>query len=279
MNLPKYKIPFLFLILLLFANIIVAHSQTSNENWHGFKKQSFKVDTAAAYIVIPEKPMSGNPWLRRTYSPEFHVEIDSILVTKGFHIGFININNKALYGQPNLMKIWDKFYQVLVKEKKLATRPALSGAVRGSLCEFAWAKLYPDRVSCIYSENPVADIKSWPGGRMKGVGASPDQWKQLLASYGFTEEQALAYGDNPKDNLQKLAEQKVPLYFSFGLKDALIPMEENALVIADAYIKLGGPVTIYPMTRGKQEQKGHHVTIEQPEGIADFIIRAWKSFQ
>jgi sialidase-1 len=266
------------MILFLQGNVL-AQDKTSGETWHGFKKQSFKVGTTLAYLVIPEKPMAGNPWLWRTYSPEFHVEIDSILVTKGFHIGFINVNNKALYGQPDLMKIWDKFYQVLINEKKLSTKPALSGAVRGSLCEFAWAKLYPDRVSCIYAENPVAEIRSWPGGKMKGVVASPDQWKQLLVAYGFTEEQALAYGDNPKDNLQKLAEQKVPLYFSFGLKDAMVPMEENALVIADAYIKLGGPVTIYPMTKGKQEQNGHHVTIEQPEGIADFIIRAFKSVQ
>lgn len=54
----------------------------------------------------------------------------------------------------------------------------------------------------------------------------------------------------------------------------MIPMEENALVIANAYIKAGGPVTIYPMTKGKQEQNGHHVTIENPSEIADFMIKA-----
>lgn len=262
---------------LLVIHGLAAQPSMGVEKWHGFQKKSFKIDTTSAYIVIPEKPLEGNPWLWRTYSPEFHLEIDSILVTKGFHIGFINVNNKTLYGAPELMKIWDRFYQVLVNEKSLSPKPALSGAVRGSLCEFAWAKLYPERVSCIYAENPVATIKSWPGGKMKGVGASLDQWKQLLSAYGFTEVQALAYQDNPKDNLEKLAAQKVPLFFTFGLKDLLVPMGENALVIADAYIKLGGPVMIFPMTKGKQEQNGHHVTIEQPEAIADFIIRAWQS--
>jgi sialidase-1 len=264
-------------ILLLLMKGLLAQQNTGPEKWHGFQKQSFKIDTTSAYIVVPEKPLPGNPWLWRTYSPEFHIEIDSILVTKGFHIGFINVNSKYLYGQPDLMKIWGRFYQTVVNEKKLSPKPALSGAVRGSLCEFAWAKLYPERVSCIYAENPVAEIKSWPGAKMKGVGASPDQWKQLLSSYGFTEEQALAYNDNPKDNLEKLAAQKIPLFFTFGLKDAMIPMEENAFVIADAYIRQGGPVMIYPMTKGKQEQNGHHVTIEQPEAIADFIIRAWQA--
>ena len=111
---------------------------------------------------------------------------------------------------------------------------------------------------------------------MKGVGATPDQWKQLLAAYNFSEEQALNFKDNPKDNLEKIAANKVPLYFTFGLHDAMIPYEENAMVIAENYIQQGGPVMMFPMTRGKQEQNGHHVTIEQPETIADFIVNAWK---
>lgn len=270
---------FLFSTMLVLFSIFSANSQTDNatETWHGFKKISFKIDTASAYIVVPEKPLVGNPWLWRTYSPEFHTAIDSLLVLRGFHIGYININNKFLYGQPALMTIWNQFYLYLVNEKKLSPKPALSGAVRGSLCEFAWAKMYPQRVSCIYAENPVSEIKSWPGSKMKGVGASADQWKQLLAAYNFTDEQALNYADNPKDNLDKLASYKVPLYFSFGLHDAMIPYEENALVIAEKYIQAGGPVMVYPMTRGKQEQNGHHVPIEQPEGIADFIVNAWRN--
>ena len=264
-----------FSIFCLFTIITTtAQEKKAADNWHGFQQQHFKIDTTSAYIVIPQNPLPGNPWLWRTYSPEFHIEIDSILVTRGFHIGFINVNNKELYGQPALMTIWEKFYDYLVTAKKLSTKPALSGAVRGSLCEFAWAKLHPDKLCVLYAENPVSDIKSWPGGKMKGVGATPDQWKQLLTAYQFTEEQALNFTDNPKDNLEKLAAYKVPLYFSFGLHDAMIPMEENALVIANAYIKAGGPVTVYPMTKGKQEQNGHHVTIENPGQIAEFIIRA-----
>lgn len=270
---------FLFGAMLVLVTIFSANSQSNQatETWHGFKKISFKVDTASAYIIVPDKPLAGNPWLWRTYSPEFHTEIDSLLVLRGFYIGYININNKFLYGQPSLMNIWNQFYLYLVNEKKLSPKPALSGAVRGSLCEFAWAKMYPQRVSCIYAENPVAEIKSWPGSKMKGVGASADQWKQLLAAYNFTEEQALNFTDNPKDNLDKLASYKVPLYFSFGLHDAMIPYEENALIIAEKYIQAGGPVMVYPMTKGKQEQNGHHVSIEQPEGIADFIVNAWRN--
>lgn len=98
-----------------------------------------------------------------------------------------------------------------------------------------------------------------------------EQW------HGFGGLILLNFKDNPKENLEKLAANKVPLYFTFGLHDAMIPYEENAWVIAEKYIQLGGAVTIFPMTKGKQEQNGHHITIEQPESIADFIVNAWKN--
>jgi hypothetical protein len=259
------------LLLFVFFQTNNLYSQPAKDDWHGFKKVNFTIDTFSAYIVQPKKAVAGNPWLWRSYSPDFHIEIDSILVTRGFHIGFLNVNSKELYGQPALMLLWEKFYNYLVNEKHFAAQPALEGAVRGSLCEFAWAKLHPDKLSCIYSENPVADIKNWPGNKGSGTGGSAEQWKQLLSTYTFTDEQALQYADNPKNNLEKLAAAKVPLYFSFGLHDGMIPMEENALVIANNYIKLGGPATLHPMTIGKQEANGHHVPIENPAEIADFI--------
>ncbi|MEO5995545.1 MAG: GDSL-type esterase/lipase family protein [Chitinophagaceae bacterium] len=263
----------LITILVIIVSTISLSAQTNETpgTWHGFKKTGFQIDNTPAYIVTPDNPLPGNPWLWRSYSPEFHVAIDSILVTRGFHLAFLNY--KELFGQPKLMQLWDNFYDYLVREKHFSPKPALEGAVRGSLCEFAWAKQNPDKISCIYAENPVADIKSWPAGKGKGSGG-PQQWKQLLEVYGFTEEQALNYTDNPKDNLEGLAAFKVPLYFSFGLHDALVPMEENGLVLATNYSKLGGPVTVYPMTRGLQEEKGHHVTIENPAEIADFIHRS-----
>lgn len=258
----------LLIILTCLCILSQAQINDSNATWHGFQKINFKIDGTSAYIVKPPTPLPGNPWLWRAYSPEFHVAIDSILVTQGFYLAFLNY--KDLFGQPALMQLWDKFYTYLVNEKQFSPKPALEGAVRGSLCEFAWAKRNPDKVSCIYSENPVADIKSWPGGKSKGSG-DPKQWKQLLQVYGFNEEQAMNYSDNPKDNLEGLASFKVPLYCSFGLHDTLVPMEENSMVIAANYVKLGGPVTVHPLTRGLQEEKGHHVTIENPADIAAFI--------
>jgi sialidase-1 len=126
------------------------------------------------------------------------------------------------------------------------------------------------KVSCIYAEAPVCDIKSWPGGKGKGKG-SPQDWNKLITEYLFTEEDALGFTDNPMDNLQGLAACKVPILHSVGLKDSIVPYLENTFLLAQRYINLGGSATIMPMTKGKQTLEGHHFPIEYPERIAQFI--------
>ncbi len=116
----------------------------------------------------------------------------------------------------------------------------------------------------------MCDFKSWPGG--KGEGA-PDNWKELQKVYGFIEEQAMDYNDNPINNLDGLAAFKVPILHVVSLQDKIVPPSENTFVLVENYMKLGGPATVYPMTRGKQELNGHHFEIEHPDWWADFIFR------
>ena len=58
-----------------------------------------------------------------------------------------------------------------------------------------------------------------------------------------------------------------------GLKDSLVPYSENSEVLINNYIRLGGPATVVPMTKGKIELSGHHFAIENPEAFADFIYK------
>jgi sialidase-1 len=196
--------------------------------------------------------------------------MDSILLERGFHIAYINTND--LYGHPQAMMAWDNFYEYLVQEKQFAPKVALEGVSRGGLYVYGWAKRNPAKVSCIYAEAPVCNIKSWPGGKGKGPGSSSD-WKKLLALYGFTDEQAMQFADNPIDNLEGLAAFKVPIVHVIGLNDSIVPNEENTFILVNNYIKKGGPATVIPMTGGKQSLQGHHFPIENPASLADFITK------
>ena len=182
----------------------------------------------------------------------------------------VYVNTNDMFGSPAAMQVWDLFYEYLVSSKHFSRKVALEGVSRGGLYVYNWAKRNPLKVACIYAEAPVLDFKSWPGG--KGIGkGSPEDWKGVLSSYGFSEAQAMDYKDNPIDNLGGLAACKVPILHAIGLNDKIVPPSENTFVLVKNYTAWGGIATIYPMTRFEQNLEGHHFPIEHPERIADFV--------
>ncbi|HWB24865.1 MAG TPA: GDSL-type esterase/lipase family protein [Chitinophagaceae bacterium] len=258
---------FVFLISILQAQIV---SDLHADTWKGFKRVNFTIDGYHAYYVVPAAPLAGRPWLWRTSFPDWHTAMDSLLLVKGMYIVYLSIDNQ--YGSPAAMQEYDKLYDYLTGSLHFAFKCAMEGVSRGGLYEYTWAKRNPDKVTALYAEAPVCDIKSWPGGKLKSPGDSA-LWKQLLQVYGFTEQQAMAYDDNPIDHLEGLAAFKVPLYHIVGYNDKLAPSAENTTVLLQRYTALGGPAYIYPVTAGPQELQGHHFPIEHPDVWAGMILQ------
>ncbi len=240
----------------------------AQSSWKGFARVNVKIDGRDAYYVKPKAALPGKPWVWRASFPDWHTEMDSLLLERGFHVAFINVDD--MYGSPSAMLYWDKYYQYLTDSVKLSLRPALEAVSRGGLYALGWAKRNPDKVSCIYSETPVYDFKAWPGGKGKGPGDTA-AWKQLLKVYGFTDKQALEYKDNPVDNLEGLASFKVPILNMIGPEDKLAIPAENSLLFTERYVAAGGPVTTFPVTEGPQEMSGHHVPVKHAKEWADFM--------
>ena len=259
------------LVLLFFlvfsGNIFAQNAQVffdKKENWNGFTIEYFTFQGRKAWIKSPKKAQSGNPWVWRAHFPDWHTSIDSVLLERGFYVVYVNTND--MFGSPAAMQIWDDFYNYLLKERQFAPKVALEGVSRGGLYVYAWAKRNPLKVSCIYAEAPVCDVKSWP---LKH--GSMEDWNTFLKSFNFTNEQGLAFSDNPVDNLKGLAACKVPILHAISLEDEIVPNDENTFKLVDNYVKLGGKATIWPMTKGEKSLKGHHFLIENSEKIADFV--------
>ena len=214
--------------------------------WKSFERYEFKFEGRKAQITKPKKALAGKPWVWRARFPKWHTEMDSILLSEGYHVVFVNTNN--MYGSPKAIKIWDGFYKYLTKNHGFNAKVTLEGVSRGGLYVYNWAKKNPEKVNSIYTEAPVCDFKSWPAGFGDGIGSAND-WKNLKKEYGFiSDEQAKAYKNNPIDNLDILAKAKVPILHMIGLDDGVVPC-----------------------TEGKQELYGHHFDIETPRLGADFI--------
>lgn len=255
------------------AGVVQAQYPGKKSAWHGFTRFDFQVDRRDCRLIVPDKAAPGKPWIWRARFPDWHYEMDSILVSKGFHVVYINTD--FLFGSPKCVEIWNGLYNYLTTQYGLNRKAALEGVSRGGLYVYNFAKKYPEKVSCIYAEVPVCDFKSWPGGKGKAKGDT-ESWKQLMAAYNFADDkEALDYKDNPIDNLEKLAKAKVPVFHSLGLTDSIVPSEENSYVLINRYIRLGGPATVYSNTLGKQSLQGHHFPIDNLKAGVDFIRNSY----
>ncbi|MEO6281757.1 MAG: SGNH/GDSL hydrolase family protein [Dyadobacter sp.] len=254
--------------LMLSGSFISAQTAEKVTSWKGFEKVEFTFENRNAWYIKPQKAIAGNPWIWRAHFPTWHTDMDSILLARGFHVAYVNTND--MFAHPKAMQVWDAFYDYLVKQKQFALKVALEGVSRGGLYVYGWAKRNPDKVSCIYAEAPVCDPKSWPGGKGKGLGSAKD-WEAWLKIFNVTEEEALKFTDIPLNDLAGLASFKVPIVHVIGLQDKHAPVAENNDLLVQNYLKLGGPISVYPMTRGEQTLEGHHFPIEHPEFFANFV--------
>lgn len=219
--------------------------ETKATTFHDFEGVDVQMESgASARIVFPKESAEGRPWIWRARFWGHQPALDLALLRKGYHLCFCDVSN--LYGSPQAVARWDEFY-ALTQKLGLSAKPVLEGMSRGGLIIFNWAKANPDKVSAIYGDNPVCDIRSWPRGK------SQKDWENCLKAYEMEEEESADFKGNPIDGLKPLAKAKVPLFFVVGEADEVVPIKDNAEVLIGRYEALGGKVTIW-----RKPGLGHH---------------------
>lgn len=239
--------------------------------WQGFDRYDFVTDGHPAIVVVPKAPLPGRHWAWRGEFFGAFANTDAALLTNGLYLAFLGMPD--LFGSPQAVKAWDKFYEELTGKNGFTKKVALIGLSRGGLYCYNWAIANPDKVACIYADAPVCDFKSWPGGKLKGLGKGEGnlgEWKKMLAAYGFkSDAEAVAYRGNPVDNLKPLADKKVPLLHVYGDADPVVPWDENTGLVAERYRQLGGSITLMP-----KAGVGHHPHgFADPAPIVEFILQ------
>ena len=235
-------------------------------DWYGYDRYEFTVDGRMCYLVPPKEAAPGRPWIWRARFFGAWPGVDLALLEKGFHLAYIDVVD--LFGNAQAQGHWNAFYRYVTETHGLSRRVTLEAMSRGGLIAYAWAAKNPEKVTCIYADAPVCDIRSWPGG--KGVGeGSQENWAKCLRAHGLTEDEALRFADNPIDGLQPLSAAGIPLLHVCGDADRSVPMEENTGVLAERYRKLGGHVQVIA-----KPGCGHHPhSLEDPTPIVDFILK------
>jgi pimeloyl-ACP methyl ester carboxylesterase len=210
--------------------------------WNDFDRYDFVVDGRPVLVVAPRQAAPGRPWVWHGEFFGHKPAPDIALLGQGFHI--VSMSIPDMLGSPAAVEHWNVLYRELTEHYGLAKKVALVGLSRGGLYCYNWAIANPERVACIYGDAPVCDFKSWPGGKGKGKGSARD-WRLVLQQFQFSSEtDALAYTNNPVDNLGPLARNRVPLLHVYGDADEVVPWDENTGVVARRYRELGGEITL-----------------------------------
>lgn len=203
---------------------------------------------ASCRLVAPHTVAVDRPWILRARFFGHRPALDVALLERGFHLAYCDVAD--LYGNDEALARWDALYALLT-DLGLAQRVVLEGMSRGGLPVVNWAAAHPEQVAAIYVDNPVADFRSWPGGR---TGKRYDaDWRRCLQAYGLDEAAALAYARMPVDRLAPIAAADVPLLIVLGADDRVVPPRENGDVLTARYRSLGGPVTVW-----RKPGQGHH---------------------
>jgi pimeloyl-ACP methyl ester carboxylesterase len=146
-------------------------------------------------VVAPKKAAPGNPWSWRGYYWDHEPQTEIELLKRGFHIAWI---------MSDADRHWDAWYKFLV-DHGLDAKPAFIGMSRGGINEFVWGALHPDKVACIYTDNPALRPESF-------------------------------------DGLTGLAKHDVPLLHVVGSYDYLL--QKYTLPVEDIYHRLGGRISL-----------------------------------
>ncbi len=121
-----------------------------------------------------------------------------------------------------------------------------------------------------YVDNPVLDMKSWPGGLGRAM-KSPEQLEDFKKDFGLkTEGDIKNFSNSPMDQIKQIVKGKYPLLIVCADDDEAVPIEENTLLFEKKVKAMKGNITVIH----KPGFKHHPHSFPNPVLITDFILKA-----
>lgn len=234
--------------------------------WRGFERLDFEFDGHPCILVKPDQAAPGNPWVWRAEFFDAFAQVDEEMARRGYHIAYVRLSDR--YGCPSAIEDMEKFRARLTKDFGLCEKATLFGFSRGGLYSVNYALTYPEYVEKLYLDAPVLNIRSWPGGKGKGIG-SEHCWEECMACYGLTEETAVSFSGNPLDRTEELAKTGIPVMMVAGGADDVVPYDENGGLFVPRFRAAGGRIEEIV-----KPDCGHHPhSLEDPYPVADFLTK------
>lgn len=237
----------------------------TESEWNGYKRLNFSCEGHDGCLILPHTPLQpGNRWIWRAEFLGAFDSVDRDLLSRGWCLTYFHISD--MYGCPQAVEWMESFRRLVVQEWNLCEKTVLEGFSRGGLYACNYATTYSDKVSCLYLDAPLLDIRNWPGGYASNP-RSEAEWEDCKHWYGLTEESAPSFDGNPLDKAEDLYRAGIPIMLVAGLADKTLAFSENGQRLIDIYTRLGGTI----QTILKPDCDHHPHSLEDPTPISDFI--------
>lgn len=249
-------------------NVFTQLPPHTTNSFYGYVCASFKLDGHNCNVVQPKFAAKGHPWVWRARFWGHEPQADISLLQRGYHIVYCDV--AELFGNNVAIAAWNKFYALLYKAG-LAKKTILEGMSRGGVYALNWAAENPRKVAGVYIDNPVLDLKSWPGGVGNAV-KSPKEQQQFMDDYQLkTTDDIKAFKGSPIDKIPAIVKGKYPMLILCADADEALPPSENTLPFEQQVKALGGNITVIH----KPGFKHHPHSFPNPALITQFIVNAF----
>jgi pimeloyl-ACP methyl ester carboxylesterase len=186
----------------------------------------------AITLTLPKTAAPGKPWVFRVGFAGRDAVVDLALLAKGYTIvtGPVSYNSDSLS-----LKDWNAVYK-LFTDNGYSPKPAVEGAGGAAGQAYGWAIANPEKVSCIYAENPF-----------------------LRSTFS---------AEQPLENLAVLAKARIPILHVCGSLDPALKDQTEAE--EKRYKALGGSIRVII-----REGQGHYPSgPEDVDAVVNFIQKS-----
>ena len=246
---------------------------TDRNTLQGFPRTVFEFEGCEAWVVEPEKPAAGAPWVWCMEWPTAFQDRTGVkaLLEAGYR--WVTFNpasggrTRVVAGNQNdeMVARRNRFQKFLVAELGLEPKCGLIGMSWGGFYSVRYASTYPECVKAMFLDAPLLDFSTLAKFKENG-------WKQLQAYYPQITSDYVG-ADDPLQPVaaaraERIAKAGIPVWIIYGAADTVVPAESNCLRFAAAYEKAGGHLRLW-----RDNLRGHH-----PHGMEPGEGRAFVNF-
>ena len=246
---------------------------TDRNTLQGFPRTVFEFEGCEAWVVEPEKPAAGAPWVWCMEWPTAFQDRTGVkaLLEAGYR--WVTFNpasggrTRVVAGNQNdeMVARRNRFQKFLVAELGLEPKCGLIGMSWGGFYSVRYASTYPECVKAMFLDAPLLDFSTLAKFKENG-------WKQLQAYYPQITSDYVG-ADDPLQPVaaaraERIAKAGIPVWIIYGAADTVVPTESNCLRFAAAYEKAGGHLRLW-----RDNLRGHH-----PHGMEPGEGRAFVNF-